>query len=455
MRRSSTSSSDPGERRPSVTKPVLRIGFTAVVLTAVVLSLAAIVYEIDPATTVGQLTRIMARPVLGYVHRADLDEAEALGRRHTLGLRGAGDLPEESWERFSDTRPNVLYLVSYSGAVYPDLDPPFVFEDFDADHIASLRQQMLRLGIAQNRDQSEFDSMMEVAAWVGGLWDHGSDVPPGGFQGFVLPDLIDDGSSGSYSCEVAARSMSQAATAMGWASRVLTISRNGYDWNHGVTELWSNEFAKWFIVDTDFNVVYLSDGVPLSGYELIHEGAELRDQGRLVVSQFAVMKPFFLRRWGVQEELEILRRLPLYRYAHTSLRNDWVTRSLPAGSPAGGDGATLYTSSEELPPILTAIDRVDSKTDFDWPLNLVEVRALDFQPTAGGGSLKLGFFGFGPYASGIEVRLDGRQWAGVQETVAYELGRGAHTIEARLVVRNGLHPGPSTVVTFEIERAGR
>ena len=104
--------------------------------------------------------------------------------------------------------------------------------------------------------------------------------------------ILKTGQAGAaYWCEIAAHTMTQAATSLGFIARLVTLSRDGYDWSHAVTELWSNEFRKWVLFDTDFNVVYEDDGVPLSAAELVDLNRD-HEQGRVTFNHFAPSKPF-------------------------------------------------------------------------------------------------------------------------------------------------------------------
>ena len=105
------------------------------------------------------------------------------------------------------------------------------------------------------------------------------------------------------------------------------------------------------LIDTDFNVVYKDDGVPLSAAELVDLNRD-HEQGRVTFNHFAPSKPFFTKRNGM------FRLAPaIIRYAHVDMRTDWRTRPLRRGSPAGGDRATWRYDYGRLGPMLSAIPR--------------------------------------------------------------------------------------------------
>src|ERR1700730_6625402 len=107
--------------------------------------------------------------------------------------------------------------------------------------------------------------MLKLGAWVGTRWNHGSDPLAGARDACNPAAIVAAGARGAKDwCEIAARTPGHAASSLGWPARVITASRDGYTWEHAIAELWSDDFGKWFAMDTDFNVVYESNGIPLS-----------------------------------------------------------------------------------------------------------------------------------------------------------------------------------------------
>jgi hypothetical protein len=235
--------------------------------------------------------------------------------------------------------------------------PVFVPERSDALHLQALRKRYdLDAVIAQA--SSEYDAQLKLAAWVGTRFEHGTDEVPGGRQVCDPVAVFQAGQNGArFWCEIAAYSMIHAATAVGWPARMITASTDGYNWEHAVAELWSTQHKKWFVVDTDFNVIFERQGVPLSAWELVHEAPRLKQSGQLTVKRFAKFKEGL-----VPQDL-----LRLYAYAHADYRTDWCTRPLRPASPAGGDLNTRWTSRGGHEPKLTPIARASSRAEFEIP----------------------------------------------------------------------------------------
>jgi hypothetical protein len=77
-----------------------------------------------------------------------------------------------------------------------------------------------------------------------------------------------------YFCTYKAMACVELASAFGWTARLVNIMY------HMVYEMWSNQWNKWVLCDSLFNVHYEKDGVPLSAWEIRRE--QLRNRGRRV-----------------------------------------------------------------------------------------------------------------------------------------------------------------------------
>ena len=276
------------------------------------------------ARVIEQSVRIAAAQVGRVIYRSDIDEARELAKVR-------GQAPTD-----------------------PDTPGP-VLERPDAPHLVALRTTY-RLHDVVASAKSEYEAQLKLAHWVGTRYEHGTDDPPGGRQVCDPVAVIESGARGArYWCEVAAYTMIHAAQSLGWPARMITGSTDGYTWEHAVAELWSSEYRKWFVVDADFNVVFEADGVPLSAWELVHEGPALKERGKLVTRRFAKLK----------EGLHPQDLLTFFSYVHAHYRTDWCTRPLRRASPAGGDLNARWTARHAREPALSAIPRARTRDEFE------------------------------------------------------------------------------------------
>lgn len=384
-----------------------------------------------------QLARVIAAPILDTWYAEDLEVADTLHEPYAHGRLYQADC-KDAWRTFSEENHAVLTDVAVACRSAPPCDIPFVHERLDDETIVRFRETYhLRDLVLEGID--EYEAMLAVGAWVGTRWDHGSDPISGGSKRFDPSVAVATGEAGArYWCEIAARTMVHAATALGWSARTASTSRDGYEWLHTVCELWSNRFDKWFILDTDFNIVYESGGVPLSAFELCHRGPELAREGLIVIRRIAPRKPSL-----PDQDL-----LPFYAYTHLDMRSDWIGRPLRRGSPAGGDRNTWWTARRELLPVLNAMHHVDQEDCFNWPMNHVQIHPLQLTVDRRSATILLEFSAFSPRFEAFQVRGSGGSWQTVEDCQAnLTLATGRNTLEARILLASGF-AGPSSVINL-------
>jgi len=404
-------------------------------------------FRLAPVALAIQLARVCLMPVEARLRQADVDQAARIAAAYHVGLSPVPtESPRASWQALAQRIPELRVLSSDAALQDVRDDIPFVYQDASADYLQEFKRRYHLEKIVAQSD-NEYESMLKLGAWVGTRWDHGSDLLPNDHNVCNPSAVIENGSRGAtYWCEIAARTLVHAASALGWPARLITASRDGYTWEHAVAELWSNRFDKWFVIDADFNMVYedSTSRVPLSAFELHTTGEQLQRSGRLVLRSIAPPK----------KGLRFRSLIPFYAYVHVDMRNDWCTRALPRGSPAGGDLATWWTARPSVGPILTAKVRVDDHARFDWPLNTVALYALNAERIDGERVLvKVGLAGYSPVFARFELSIDGRSWQPVEgSTESVIVTPATHSIQGRIVTRSG-DEGPVSELKLSLVKA--
>lgn len=400
-------------------------------------------YSLSPGNFLNRCARVLAGPLLAILYRADSEKVQEIVKGYAIGAPElAYSSSRDSWVELQHTVPGFRLIETLESSEHPNAIP-FVYQRSDADYLRSFRA---RFGLDKIIEGAldEYDAMLRLGGWLGARWDHGTDEVPGGNLVCNPAAVIEAGERGAkYWCEIAAKTAVQAATALGWTARLTTASRDGYTWEHAVAELWSNQFDKWFALDTDFNLVYEAGGIPLSAFELSRDGERLQRENKLALRMVAPPKA----------SLPFQDLVPFYAYVHIDMRNDWCTRPLRRGSPAGGDMATWWTARPTLNRILTKRVRVDDPAAFDWSVNSTAIHAVSARrPDEGQLIVQIGFSGYSPAFERFEVQVDGKGWERV-EAMGYSLsvGDGIHTIEGRLVTSSGGR-GPISRVRFEAKQ---
>lgn len=399
-----------------------------------VLLAVAWAFRLPLGRAVVQSVRWAATPALAFWHRADLDRAHELAAAsHRGGLDHPAVLAE--WHALANAgvmaRPTFIPWLTLL---------PMVHAPREAEGYERLRERFRLLELVEAQ-VDEFSAMLAVGRFVAGAWDHGRDEVPGGPTGFDPVEVLDRGRNGArYHCAVAARTLVHCATAVGFVGRTATIAADGYSPQHTVCELWSNQFAKWFVLDADFGVVYLHQGVPLSAFELCHHGPRWRAADELQVRALATPKP----------SLPPRDMLPSFASVHIDLRTDWRGRPLPRGSPAGGDLATWHTARAELGTLLTRRRRVDDPTQFDWQVNHVRMRLVSARAETEGQHLELELAAYAPQFRGYEWCVDDSEWRSLPgASVRVFLPIGTHRVQAR-VCTGTRWPGPPTSLELAV-----
>jgi hypothetical protein len=387
-------------------KALKRLSIAAVVIGLAAYSSAIAWYwtkGLPPLRTTEQFARIAAANVGKVIYQADAVQARKLAEAYYVGE-------------------------------LPDTIVPFVFESPDAPHLVALRKRFNLNSIVAGPG-GEYDAQMRLATWIGTRFEHGVDEVPGGRQVCDPVGVIEAGQKGArFWCEIAAKVMIQAATAVGWPARVITASRDAYTWEHAVAELWSNQFDKWFVVDPDFNVVFEVDGMPLSAWELVHQGPALQASNRLVIRRFAPLK----------QGIEPQDLVQFFAYAHVDERSDWCSRRLPDGSPAGSDLSTQWTARPGRGPALTAIPIAGSGEQFDFPLNRVRAHVTRLS----GDRYSVSLNTHSPVFHAFEQKIGNNPWQRISgHSVQLERAAANGEVAFRIVTHRG-DRGP----TFSMQR---
>ena len=413
-------------------------GFLCVVIVAVCLWLV-VAFQIPVRLIPGHLLRMSASSVLQYVYSEDKLEATRLSAGN-YRASGTGQCSGTCLSQEDFVRSGIIFLNQQERGI--EFNVPFVYGSPDQATLTRLRH-IIDTEANIDRQSDEFQQMLALFGWVGGLWDHGTDTPPGGFSEFDPLDLLRAAAKGGkFWCEVSAKFTVYAATAMGWPARLVSLSRNGYEWEHAVAEVWSNQFSKWFVVDTDFNFIYERDGVPLSAYELCHQGRQLQHDGVLTIQSIAPPK----------KSIQQVDLIPYYSYVHIDLRSDWLSRDLAKGSPAGGDLSTWWTAREDIGRILTIKTQIEDQNRFDWPVNVVNIKPCriikSLEPAA---TIEMHLQAYSPYFIQYEWQLDDGGWQrSLDDCFAVPAVKGRHRLKVRVLTEQGGRGQPAEL-TYQVQ----
>jgi transglutaminase superfamily protein len=221
---------------------------------------------------------------------------------------------------------------------------------------------------------SDFIGIIALMNWVNSQWHHGTtgatEFDPGKFEADRILSHAKHGDQ--FWCHVAAMTFIQLASSVGIQARLISLSQDGYNPDHAVAEVWSNEKQKWFMVDTDFNIWYTRNGVPLNVLE-IHNLMMSNETNQIQIQKG-------INRLTPEYEKRIPVLYKFYRYFDVDMRNDWLTNQYFPGHPARSDKATLFWRDDRSPPVLNLKTKISSPLDLYWDLNRTELILSSLSP---------------------------------------------------------------------------
>ena len=415
---------------------------------ALAVAVGSLHFRESPLRLAEDAFRVAQSVVTGVLYASDRKD---VGRRihdYFAGLVPDRSTVAESWQQGALVTAG-LSLVggnAFDERLLPS--PTFVYESPDAPPLVRLREECgLEDVIAWAPD--EYEAQLSLGRWVAQRFPERGDAVPAGYPRFDPLDALRAAANGeAYSCDVVSAFTVYAATSLGWPARMIVVSRSGSPFERCVAELWSNRFAKWLVLDTANRRVFEVDGTPYSAFELCHD-RELPRSGRLHLRSLA---PGGETGVAASDESPYFAYIHLdpFSYLHLDLRNDWLTRTLHRGSPAGGDRNRLWTARPGCPDLLTSSRRENRRTAFDWPVNTVQIRALQGGAREDGSvEVTVGLAAYAPYFDAFAMSLDDAPWQELEEPRAMlVLKAGLHRIAARVLTRGG--PGPVYEAQVEV-----
>lgn len=166
----------------------------------------------------------------------------------------------------------------------PEFGAPSLFqgvEDPASPLVTRLRTEH-RLDDVVRGETNEFRKLLKLRHWVHSRWHIDNEQS---FNGDVFAILEKAKAGAGFNCSHAMKVQHAVMTAMGFVVRDLGVQCNTQEYpdgyHHGVNEVWSNDYAKWVLMDAEYDFHFERDGQVLSALEL-HEAAR-RDGGTGVV----------------------------------------------------------------------------------------------------------------------------------------------------------------------------
>jgi hypothetical protein len=187
-------------------------------------------------------------------------------------VEGPGRLLREGEAVNLDGHKSVLTKLDTLPYVQNDYSKRYHFDTYDNPKLKELRERYhLDEVVAPGRD--EFERQLLLLDWVNHRFKKFGKPSSPARGALDILEAIDAGNS--FFCSHYGDVFVSAAASMGWVDRPLALRRPDQfghgSTEHTSTEIWSNQYRKWVMLDPTFAMYVEKDGVPLSAFEIRQE----------------------------------------------------------------------------------------------------------------------------------------------------------------------------------------
>lgn len=149
----------------------------------------------------------------------------------------------------------------------------FIWEKFSNPLVIKLRNKYDLPGIIKI-GKNEFEKQLLLKEWIYNTLPHG--FPKTDYSEKSAFEIIDDAKENKpMFCTQYALAYLQCSVALGWYTRKLGIDTDHdfdeEEMHHGVVDIWSNHFQKWYVIDTMHNLHFIKEKIPLNALEIRNE----------------------------------------------------------------------------------------------------------------------------------------------------------------------------------------
>jgi hypothetical protein len=149
----------------------------------------------------------------------------------------------------------------------------FIWESKNRPELLKLKEE-LNLGQIVEEAQNEYSSQLRLKNWLNKTLKLGN--PSRNYSSLSAIDILNDAKKNKeFYCTQFSQVFIQTATALDWYSRKLGIdsdhSEDEKDMHHGICDIWSNDFKKWYVIDPMHNLHFIKNEIPLNSLEIRNE----------------------------------------------------------------------------------------------------------------------------------------------------------------------------------------
>jgi len=193
----------------------------------------------------------------------------------------------------------------------------FDYESFENPQLRLLRDEYHLDKLTEGIDE-EIEKIILLRNWVKNRWEHGT--PKDVAYNFNALDILSRAEKGEkFFCSEYSTVFVQCALSIGLQARYVGLFKG-----HVVAEVWSNDLAKWVVMDVDNDLHYIRNGIPLNALEL-HDA--------WVTGKWDEVQAMVGLKKRVADEKGKKDLLSFYHEFYIRMRNDWFSKKYPHWHP--------------------------------------------------------------------------------------------------------------------------
>ena len=345
--------------------------------------------------------------------------------------------------------------------------PPFyapeifaAIEDYHNPRMKRLREEY-GLDKVVAGESEEFRRLLKLRHWVNTRWPIDNDQKEGG-DAFAILEKAKTGAG--FHCSHSLTVQHAVMVSMGYVVRDLGIDRNhedlGRSVHHGVNEVWSNDYAKWVLLDAKYDIHFERNGRPLSALEL-HEAVR-SDGGKGIVKMQGVERR--------QASMDIPNApegtIRSYWWVSYYLRPNPFTEPLWSGGSRllifdddGFRNTTWYRSDDDGKLVkhwayaAHAFIPTNIRHEIEWTPGVPDLQARQVAPDV----LEIQLRSATPNFKAYLVRINGGSWKSLSsDRIHWNLQTGENRFEVRTQNMAGVEgPVVSAVVEFRPQNTAK
>jgi len=326
----------------------------------------------------------------------------------------------------------------------------FTFDAYNNPKLKALRKKYgLDKVVAPGKD--EFDKQIHLLDWTHHRFKKFGKPSANPRGALKILEAVEEGHT--FYCAHYARVLVSAAASLGWVDRSLALRRHqgvakGGSSEHTSTEIWSNQYRKWIMIDPTVNMYIEKNGVPLNAYEIRTEWFYRGGKDLVFVVGKERKKyrkadmPIFLGRFAGFGDLTVpADELDKYGFIGYIPNTNFMD--------AGIDYGQMYIFQDKLCDGQKWHKRVlpkNPETDCYFPIGQAAMTLV-----ADGDQIKVTLQTMSPNFREFQVRFDGGQWRASGDHIDWPVRAGSNRLDARTINQFGV-TGPISTVRVDVSQ---